>query len=135
MIKKNWPFLNALKGRGLNLTRLAGLAGVSRAHLSAVIANQPGRGAQVRRKVAVLLTDTERALLGWTECRMPACDRGTAMERLPLDRMIGALVRSGFFFCERCERVTDRVGEDPHWRCGFCGAPSVRWIAGIGWKA
>lgn len=62
-LKPHWTFFSALRERGMTLTQLAAEARVNRAHLSEVIANRPGRGAQVRRKVAPLLTEQE--LLGW----------------------------------------------------------------------
>lgn len=61
----NNPRLHSLlRGRGMTLTRLAAEAGVSRPHLSRSLEGRPGRGAQVRRKVARLLTAAERACLG-----------------------------------------------------------------------
>lgn len=66
-MKPHWRFFDALKGRGVTLKALAAEAGVSRPHLSLVIAGTPGRGGQVRRKVAPLLTEGERQLLGWSE--------------------------------------------------------------------
>lgn len=64
-MKPHWTFFSALRERGMTLTQLAEQARVNRAHLSEVIANRPGRGAQVRRKVAPLLTKRELQLLGW----------------------------------------------------------------------
>jgi transcriptional regulator with XRE-family HTH domain len=55
-----------LRERGMTLTRLAELSGVSRPHLSLVLRNEPGRGAQVRRKVARFLRGDELQALGWT---------------------------------------------------------------------
>ncbi len=66
-MKPHWRFFDALKARGVTLKSLAAQAGVSRPHLSLVIAGIPGRGGQVRRKVAPLLTEAERQLLGWSE--------------------------------------------------------------------
>jgi hypothetical protein len=66
-MKPHWRFFDALKARGVTLKALATQAGVSRPHLSLVIAGTPGRGGQVRRKVAPLLTEGERQLLGWSE--------------------------------------------------------------------
>ena len=66
-MKPHWRFFDALKARGVTLKSLAVQAGVSRPHLSLVIAGTPGRGGQVRRKVAPLLTEDERQLLGWDE--------------------------------------------------------------------
>jgi transcriptional regulator with XRE-family HTH domain len=54
-----------LKERGVRLNGLAAAAQVSRPHLSAVLQNKPGRGAQVRRKVAKLLMEEELKILGW----------------------------------------------------------------------
>ena len=56
-----------LRRRGQTVTSIARAAGVSRAHLSLIFANRPGRGHQVRPKVALYLTDDEKKLLGWTE--------------------------------------------------------------------
>jgi hypothetical protein len=66
-MKAHWRFFDALKGRRVTLKTLAAQAGVSRPHLSLVIKGTPGRGGQVRRKVAPLLTEAERQLLGWNE--------------------------------------------------------------------
>ena len=54
-----------LRARGESVGKIAAAAGVSRAHLSLVLANRPGRGAQVRRKVAKLLSPAELSVLGW----------------------------------------------------------------------
>lgn len=66
MAMKNELIRNLLKRRGLNLTRLAALAGVSRTHLSEALAGKPGRGGINRRKIACHLTAEERAFLGWS---------------------------------------------------------------------
>jgi transcriptional regulator with XRE-family HTH domain len=56
-----------LKRSGWTVSRLAEAAGVSRCHLSEVLANTPGRGGIVRRKVAKFLKPAELAALGWDE--------------------------------------------------------------------
>lgn len=59
-----------LRGRNLNLTRLAAQAGVSRCHLSEVLTGKPAptwgvRGGRSRKKIIPHLTDKEREVLGW----------------------------------------------------------------------
>ena len=58
--------LALLHERGLTHKKIAAAIGSSRAHVCLVLRNTPGRGHQTRRKIAPLLTERERALLGWT---------------------------------------------------------------------
>lgn len=62
---KNSELYSSLKKRGLNLSRLAELARVSRCHLSEVLANKPRRGLHTRRKLLPYLIPEEIKLLGW----------------------------------------------------------------------
>jgi transcriptional regulator with XRE-family HTH domain len=57
--------MKLLRERGLTVGALAERAGVSRPHLSLVLRNVPGRGGQVRRKVARHLVERELTALGW----------------------------------------------------------------------
>ena len=56
-----------LHRRRLTVRELAMLAGVGRCSLEQTLANVPGRGYQVRKKVAPLLQPAELSILGWTE--------------------------------------------------------------------
>lgn len=61
---------NALVGhllaeRGWTQAKLAAAIGSSRAHVSLVLNNTPGRGYRTRKKLAPLLTARELDLLGW----------------------------------------------------------------------
>lgn len=62
---KNRALLEGLKKRGLSIRALAKAIGSSRAHVSLVLNNAPGRGGQTRRKLAKLMTEEERGLAGW----------------------------------------------------------------------
>lgn len=62
---KNAEVHQSLRKNGLTVTALAARANVSRRHLGMVLANKPGRGKQVRRKVAPLLPDETLEILGW----------------------------------------------------------------------
>jgi hypothetical protein len=44
---------------------LARAIGSDRSHVCRVLSNVPGRGGQTRKKLAPLLTEEERLLLGW----------------------------------------------------------------------
>lgn len=57
--------LRLMRQRGTTLVALAKLSGVGRAQSSAIFRNKPGRGAQVRKKVARFLRADELALAGW----------------------------------------------------------------------
>lgn len=55
-----------IRARLGSVKELARVAGVSRCHLSGVLAGKPGRGGGgVRRRVAAVLLDAELAALGW----------------------------------------------------------------------
>jgi hypothetical protein len=63
---KNAAFYARLHARGLTAAALAAAIGSSRAHVTLVLGNTPGRGGLTRRKLAPLLTEAERELLGWS---------------------------------------------------------------------
>lgn len=63
---RNHALLHSLHERGLSAEKIAAAIFSSRAHVCLVLRNTPGRGHQTRRKIAPLLTERERALLGWT---------------------------------------------------------------------
>lgn len=44
---------------------------------------------------------------------------------------LSELMRSGFHYCDTCQRVTEREG-DPYFRCARCGSHKVRWVPGVG---
>ena len=54
-----------LRGRRMNFTRLAAAAGLGRSHVSQVLHGHPGRGGQSRRKLAKVMTEAEREVMGW----------------------------------------------------------------------
>lgn len=62
---KNWPFYRLLHGRVETTTSMARAIGSGRAHVSEVLANRPGHGHRTRPRLAALLTEQERELLGW----------------------------------------------------------------------
>ncbi|MBI2950362.1 MAG: hypothetical protein HYY23_22265 [Verrucomicrobia bacterium] len=62
---RNEEFFRLLAQSSWTVKKLAEQAGVSYRHLYEVLANKPGRGGQVRRKVAALLRPEELAALGW----------------------------------------------------------------------
>ena len=45
--------------------RLAAAAGLGRSHVSQVLHGHPGRGGQSRRKLAKVMTEAEREVMGW----------------------------------------------------------------------
>jgi hypothetical protein len=65
---KNARFYALLHGRGLTVAGLAAQIHSSRAHVTEVLNNKPGRGGYTRAKLAPLLTPAERDTLGWDEC-------------------------------------------------------------------
>lgn len=68
---KNAAFIDSLRARGLTQAALASAIGSSRAHVCLVLNNTPGRGRLTRKKLAPLLTPSERALLGWSTGTFP----------------------------------------------------------------
>ena len=54
-----------LSARRMNFTKLAAAAGLGRSHVSQVLHGHPGRGGQSRRKLAKVLTEAEREVMGW----------------------------------------------------------------------
>lgn len=54
-----------LAGRRMNFTRLAAAAGLGRSHVSQVLNGHPGRGGQSRRKLAKVMTEVEKEVMGW----------------------------------------------------------------------
>jgi hypothetical protein len=62
---KNWDLLRSLHDRGETTTTLATKIGSCQSHVSQTLANDPGRGARTRKKLAPLLTEQELELAGW----------------------------------------------------------------------
>jgi hypothetical protein len=62
---KNAAFYRLLHARGLTTQRLALEIRSSRAHVTQVLNNIPGRGGQTRRKLRLLLTPAEILALDW----------------------------------------------------------------------
>jgi hypothetical protein len=61
---KHYEFHRSLRARGMSLEKLAAAIGLkSHAHVSRVITGRHGKW--TRRRLAPLLTERERALLGW----------------------------------------------------------------------
>jgi hypothetical protein len=58
--------ISLLHERGLTVEQLAAQAQSGRCHVTQVLANKPGRGFLTRKRLAPLLTERERALLGWS---------------------------------------------------------------------
>jgi len=66
MMTQRIPALRALlRRRRMNFTKLAAAAGLGRSHVSQVLHGHPGRGGQSRRKLARVMTATERVVMGW----------------------------------------------------------------------
>ena len=66
MLTQRIPALRALlRRRRMNFTKLAAAAGLGRSHVSQVLHGHPGRGGQSRRKLARVMTATERVVMGW----------------------------------------------------------------------
>ena len=63
---KNAPLIASLRERGVRQEDLAERIGSSRAHVCQVLNGVPGRGHRTRKKLAPLLTERERTILGWT---------------------------------------------------------------------
>jgi hypothetical protein len=64
---KNYELLRSLHFRGETTTTLAQKIGSCQSHVSQTLANDPGRGARTRRKLARLLTPEELVMAGWNE--------------------------------------------------------------------
>lgn len=62
----NGPLIASFRERGVRQEDFAEAISSSRAHVCQVLNGVAGRGGRTRKKLAPLLTERERALLGWT---------------------------------------------------------------------
>lgn len=105
---KNVKFYQLLHAREMNTTLLAQLAGTSRAHLTEVLNNKPGRGHVTRRKIFPWILPEEASALGWRE-QYEAWLKGPTLRRsqaAATDLQAGAAMRS-----EENSEDTDGKGE------------------------
>ena len=64
---KNPALIQSLKARGLSVTKLAKMAGVTHSQASLTLNNTPGRGYRTRPKLAPWLSTEELRLVGWDD--------------------------------------------------------------------